>query len=69
MIDDLRSQADTTFEDDDLPPPEEPEIHTRRDFLGMSPLQRFIIAVLLLVIVLLLSSFCLLITGKIVLPV
>jgi hypothetical protein len=68
MLDDFRQQADTSmFEEetssyDELPPV------TKRELLGMSPAQRFVIALLLLFLVVLLSSFCLLVTGKVVLP-
>lgn len=65
MLDDLRQQADTTpFEAEAskqwVPP--------RRHFLGMTPFQRFVIALMLLFITCLLSSFCLLVTEKIVIP-
>ena len=66
MLDDFRQQADTstTFEDDDIfeVPPK------RRPFLGMTPVQRFEIALMLLVIACVLSSFCLIVTEKVVLP-
>jgi hypothetical protein len=37
-------------------------------FLGMTPSQTFIIAALLLLITCLLSTFCLVATGKVALP-
>lgn len=37
-------------------------------FLGMSPAQRFIIAIMILLIACLLSTFCLLVTQKVVPP-
>jgi hypothetical protein len=65
MLDDFREQANASpfFDDDDAhtsaPPP-------RDRFLGMTPLQRFVIAMMLLLMACLLSTFCLLIAGKIV---
>ena len=68
MLDDFRSQADTPFFEDTPPEEVSYETQTRRDFLGMTPIQRFVIAIFLLLITLLLSSFCLLVTGKLVFP-
>jgi hypothetical protein len=66
MLDDLRQEADgAPFEDDSgfkLPP------RPKKDFLGMTPFQRFVIAFMLLLIICVLSSLALLVTGKIVLP-
>jgi len=70
MFDDLRQQADeTAFE------PEQTDAFTaleksepRRDFLGMTGWQRFVIAVMLLMMTCILSFFCLLVTGKILPP-
>jgi hypothetical protein len=68
MLDDLRKEADTSLFDEAVeetptysPPPS-------GHFLGMTPFQRFIIAVMLLAIVLLLSASCLLVTEKVVPP-
>jgi hypothetical protein len=70
MLDDFRQQADSSgfFEEDEEPGFPDPEIQVRRQFLGMTPLQRFVIAVLLLVIVCLIGAFGLLVMEKIVLP-
>ena len=69
MLDDFRSQADTPFFNEDNQPENlDYETETRREFLGMSPFQRFVIAILLLLITVLLSSFCLLVTGKVTFP-
>ncbi|HWQ83841.1 MAG TPA: hypothetical protein VN363_04700 [Anaerolineales bacterium] len=66
MLDDFRSQADTPFFDEDNQPEEITyETETRQEFLGMTPFQRFVIAIMILLITLLLSSFCLLVTGKV----
>ena len=77
MFDNLREQADSTpfYEDEarfrdveDLrpaaPPPRDPGPSGGR-FLGMTPLQRFILAILLLISVCVLGSMCLLVTGRI----
>ncbi len=69
MLDDLREQAgDSIFDDEEMFGAEtkktEPVV-----FLGMTPVQRFVIAVLVMMIVCILSSFCLLVTEKIALPV
>lgn len=45
--------------DDDAP---------KRLFLGMNALQRFILSVMIFVMVVILGAFCLILTGKIVLP-
>ena len=70
-IDEIRNEFDGDFEDDfDF---EEEEIwqepkNPERIYLGMSPVQRFVIALLLFFIVLILSTFCLLVAGKIGMP-
>ncbi len=66
MIDDLREQAgDTSYFDEEeiFNVPAAPQ----RNFLGMTPAQRLIVAILLLSITCLLSAFCLLATGSVVL--
>ncbi|UCH60849.1 MAG: hypothetical protein JSV61_05035 [Anaerolineales bacterium] len=69
MFDDLREQADSASfldeEEDALP-----EVSSLRSryWLGMSPAQRFIIALMLLLAACILSAFCLLVTEKVVLP-
>lgn len=67
MLDQFREEADASlqFEDDERDPF---DIPPKRPFLGMTPLQRFVIALMLLVITCVLSAFCLIISGKIVLP-
>lgn len=68
MLDDLRNSAASQPFEEDLPP-EKPEVHRtlRRShgpFLGMTPKQRFIIALMLFLMVLVLGTFCLLVTNK-----
>jgi len=73
MLDDLREQAsdsdyfdagEETFDFEETAP----TYVRRKQFLGMTAPQRFVIAVMLLVVVCILSSFCLLVTEKVVLP-
>ncbi len=73
MLDDFRKQADDSslFEEkpaeQDTSVPEAPAKKTGY-FLGMTPAQRFIIAVMLLVLTCMLSAVCLLVTEKVVPP-
>ncbi len=66
MLDDFRQQADSsaTFDEDDYFEAQP----KRRPFLGMTPVQRFVVAMMLLVIACVLGSFCLIVTEKVVLP-
>lgn len=68
MLDDFRDDADSSmiFDYEDSDSLEAPQ--KKRPFLGMTPVQRFVIALMLLVIAAVLSSFCLIVTEKIVLP-
>lgn len=75
MLDDLREQAsDSDYFDaaegsyDFEEVEEEPPYVPRRKFLGMTPVQRFVIAVMLLVVTCLLSTFFLLVGEIVVLP-
>jgi len=72
MLDDLRQQADQSLSEDfdfeeDLDNYQD-EQKKRKPFLGLSPQQRFILAILLLIGVVLVSGLCLLVTEKIALP-
>jgi hypothetical protein len=71
MLDDLRNQADDgAFLDDeegDLFGYEE-EADGPTLFLGMTPTQRFVIAVMVMFMICILSAFCLLVTERIYLP-
>lgn len=70
MLDDLRDDADFV-EEDQLDPEYETEtaVRSQTQFLGMTPEQRFVIAVLMLLMICILGAFCLLITGMISLPI
>jgi len=67
MFDDLRQEADSSmmFEDENSALEMQPK---RRPFLGMTPVQRFVIALMMLVMVCILSSFCLIVSEKVMLP-
>lgn len=71
MFDDFRKQADQTEieegeeYDETLPPPLPPS--TNR-ILGMTPPQRFVIAIMLLMMTCLISALCLLVTEKVFPP-
>jgi hypothetical protein len=67
MIEDLRKQAGESQELE-----ESDKGHSRssgRRFLGMTPMQRFVIALMLLMTICLIGMFILMVTGKINLPV
>lgn len=72
MFDDLRQQADQSS----FGPPEEEDAYAMKEapaqprdrLFGMTPAQRFVIAVLLLMMVLIVGSLFLLVTEKIYLP-
>ncbi|OJX38038.1 MAG: hypothetical protein BGO78_08350 [Chloroflexi bacterium 44-23] len=69
MIDDLRNSAsDSYLEEEANQTPLAPSRKSGKNFLGMTAPQRFVLALLLLIAVIVLGSFCLLITGRIVLP-
>jgi len=76
MLDDFREQADAGSFFDDLEEEEEEQDTviqralaplSRDKFLGMTSIQRFILALMLLLTTFLVSGLCLLATGKIVL--
>ena len=66
MIEELREQANANYEEDATLPAPTPPAPAR--FLGMTPFQTFFVALLLLLITCLLSAACLLVTGRIALP-
>ncbi len=73
MFDDLRQQADQgafgeTEEQPDVYAMKETPVQSRDRLLGMTPVQRFVIAVLLLIMTVVLGSLFLLVTQKIYLP-
>lgn len=76
MLDDLRNDAKSSFEDTPELLEDEndlaqlsPRRRQRPPFLGMSPAQRFLLALLLFLMVCVLGAFCLVVFEKIVLPI
>ena len=72
MLDDLRDDADFIEEDDDRLVNQNKRASAagiQTGFLGMTPQQRFVIAVMILLMVCIIGSFFLLITGSVALPV
>jgi len=75
MFDNLRDDANSSlYEDDDNAFPEEdsfasvpvaPKRKANVKLLGMTPMQRFVIALMLMIAVCTLGTMCLLITGRI----
>ncbi|MBM3143495.1 MAG: hypothetical protein FJ010_00740 [Chloroflexi bacterium] len=70
MLDDLREQADSAvfLEDEDAFSDRGLSAPAYTLFLGMTPVQRFIIALMVMMTVCILSAFCLLVTEKIAFP-
>ncbi len=76
MLDDLRNDANSSYDEtpdllqdeNDLAQLSRPR-RTRPPFLGMSPAQRFLLAMLLFLMVCVLGAFCLIVFEKIVLPI
>ncbi len=65
-LDDIRNQFDDDFDfsEDEVWGDPQP----KPQFLGMTPAQRFLLALLFFLTATLLSAFCLLVAGKISLP-
>jgi hypothetical protein len=74
VFDDLQNSTASPFLEEELPSINK-EVRSRRrgsgggpGFLGMTAGQRFVIALLLLFMVCAMGSFCLILTGKVVIP-
>jgi hypothetical protein len=70
MLDNLRNDAESSFYEEDTLPPEKVPVPPRRrrssgKFLGMTPVQRFIIALMLMIAVCISGTVFLLLTDKI----
>jgi hypothetical protein len=69
MLDDLRNSASASPE----PSPEDDELASPKKntepFLGMTPVQRFILVLVLFLMTCVLGTFCLIVFNKIVLPI
>jgi hypothetical protein len=68
MLDDFRQQANASDFLDEEGASQLEETERPRKFLGMTPAQRFVIALMLLMITCLLSTFCLLVSEKVIPP-
>lgn len=69
MLDDLRNEADFAEEEDDEDYQETyAAAPVQSQFLGMTPVQRFVVAAMILVMICILGSFFLLITETVWLP-
>ena len=70
MLDDFREQAGSAsfFDEEEANEYNEVPVQTQTQFLGMTPVQRLVIAFLLLAIVCLIGTFALLATEKVILP-
>lgn len=68
MLDDLRNSAEASFLDEDQLELENQYIVKESRFLGMTAAQRFILSVLLLILVVVIGTLLLLVSGKMVLP-
>ncbi|MGC8856989.1 MAG: hypothetical protein ACP5QU_09330 [Anaerolineae bacterium] len=66
MLDDLRDEFSTSFEEQAAVPPFEPTVRRRKtgQFLGMTAFQRFVLAFLLMLVTCLLGTMLLVVTGK-----
>jgi hypothetical protein len=56
------------YDDGSNAPADTGEEEEKRGFLGMSPIQRFILSVMIFLMVTILGAFCLILTGKVVIP-
>jgi hypothetical protein len=70
MLDNLRDDAASSFYEEDTLPPEEvkvapPRRRSNGKLLGMTSVQRFIIATMLMIAMCTLGTMCLLLTNKI----
>jgi len=68
-LDDIRNQFDDDFDFSEEEVWGEKVSDPKPDFLGMTPGQRFVLAFLLFLTAVILSAFCLLVAGKIALPI
>ncbi len=68
MLDDLRNSAEASFLDEDQLELENQYKTKEKRFLGMTAAQRFILSVLLFILVVVMGTLLLLLSGKMVLP-
>lgn len=68
MLDDLRNSAEASYLDEDQLELENQLKPKETRFLGMTAAQRFILSVLLFIMVVVMGTLLLLVSGKMVLP-
>jgi len=76
MLDDLRNSAAENMEEEQSPleaeilqrPRPRPAARRKPGFLGMTPPQRFVLALMLFLLTCVMGVFCLVITGAVYLP-
>jgi hypothetical protein len=69
MLDDLRNTAQESYlEEEARLAAEAARPKPEKTILGMTAPQRFVISIFLLIAVIVLGTFCLLVTGKVILP-
>ena len=66
-LDDIRNQFDDDFDFSDEEVWGDPT--PKPEFLGMTPAQRFVLSILLFLTAAIICAFCLLVAGKIALPI
>ena len=70
MLDDFLKDDETTSFLDDLEESPKSELALEsKGFLGMTPFQRFLIAIMVFLFVVIIGAFCLLITGAVAIPI
>jgi hypothetical protein len=70
MLDDLRNSASSPFlEEESLEAEEQTKTAQQRSFLGMTAAQRFVIAVFLFLMILILGGFMLILFQKVFPPI
>lgn len=69
MLDDLRNTAEASFIQEETAIAEQQYLPKKeKRFLGMTAIQRFVLAVLLLILVVVLGTLFLMVSGKMILP-
>ncbi len=66
-LDDIRNQFDDDFDFSEEEVWGEPVV--KPELFGMTPVQRFVLAFLLFLTTVLISAFCLIVVGKVALPI
>ncbi|WP_299025432.1 hypothetical protein [uncultured Thermanaerothrix sp.] len=67
MLDDLRSSIDVSFTDEEPTSSPMRRRRRKRQFLGMTAAQRFVLSLLLFLMTVVLGMLCLVVTGRMML--